>query len=49
MPHATEPDYKLINVQAIHPTFAADVTGVDFSAPVSPEVFQEILKAIATV
>ena len=49
MPHATEPDYKHISVTQLAPTFAAEVSGVDFSKPVADDVFQEILAAITQV
>lgn len=52
MPHATKDDYidfKLIQVKELHPTFGAEVDGVDFSKPVPDEVFSEIHKAIIKV
>lgn len=49
MPHATDSEYKYIQVQQLAPTFAAEVTGVDFSKPVDREVFAEILRAITDV
>ena len=49
MPHATEPDYKHIKVTPLAETFAAEVSGVDFSKPVPNQVFQEILSAITKV
>ena len=49
MPHATEPEYKHIKVTQLAPTFGAEVSGVDFSKPVPPDVFKEILSAIAKV
>jgi hypothetical protein len=49
MPHATEPTYKHITVTPLAPTFAAKVSGVDFSKPVPDEVFQEILAVITIV
>jgi hypothetical protein len=47
MPHAEE--FKHIQVQELHPTFGAEIKGVDFSKPVSDEVFAEILAAITKV
>jgi len=44
MPHINE--FHLIEVKELHPTFGAEITGVDFSEPVSDEVFTEIFKAI---
>lgn len=49
MPHATGHNYKHIKVTPLAPTFAAEVSGIDFSQPVPDEVFQEILDAITTV
>ncbi len=52
MPHATTNDehaFKLIRVKELHPTFGAEVQGVDFSKPVSADVFSEIYKAITKV
>jgi alpha-ketoglutarate-dependent 2,4-dichlorophenoxyacetate dioxygenase len=47
MPHA-EP-YKHIQVKELHPTFGAEVFGVDFSQPVPDDVFDDILAAITKV
>ncbi|KAH8804867.1 alpha-ketoglutarate-dependent 2,4-dichlorophenoxyacetate dioxygenase [Xylogone sp. PMI_703] len=41
-----EPDFKHITAVKLHPTFAAEVQGVDFSQPLADEVFGEILSAI---
>jgi alpha-ketoglutarate-dependent 2,4-dichlorophenoxyacetate dioxygenase len=49
MPHATETDYQHIQLKQLAPTFAAEVTGVDFSRPVEREVFDEIHRAIVDV
>lgn len=52
MPHATKDDYpgfKLIQVKELHPTFGAEVDGVDFSQPVTEDVFSEIHQAITKV
>jgi hypothetical protein len=46
MPHATNTEYRNIQVEKLAPTFAAEVTGVDFSKPVEKEVFDEIHRAI---
>jgi alpha-ketoglutarate-dependent 2,4-dichlorophenoxyacetate dioxygenase len=45
----TEPVFQLINVKELHPTFGAEISGVDFSKPVEDDVFQEILAAITKV
>ena len=42
-------EFKNINIQKLHPTFGALISGVDFSSPVSDEVFNEILAAITKV
>jgi hypothetical protein len=47
MPHA-EP-YRHIQIKELHPTFGAEVLGVDFSKEVPDEVFGDILVAIAKV
>jgi hypothetical protein len=52
MPHATNNDdnnFKLIQIKELHPTFGAEVHGVDFSKPVPEDVFSEIYKAITKV
>jgi len=49
MPHATESEYQLIHIEPIGPTIGAEVSGVDFTKPVTPEVFAEIHKAITKV
>ena len=52
MPHATngqDTDFKLIQVKELHPTFGAEVHGVDFSEAVGEDVFSEIHKAITKV
>lgn len=49
MPHATVPGYQYIQVSELAPTFGAEVSGIDFSKPVPPEVFQEISDASAKV
>ncbi|KIW54971.1 hypothetical protein PV05_07291 [Exophiala xenobiotica] len=45
MPHATVPGYQHIQVTELGPTFGAEVSGIDFSKPVEPDVFKEILDA----
>ncbi|RFU27383.1 hypothetical protein B7463_g8958, partial [Scytalidium lignicola] len=45
MPHAEE--FKHIKVNPLHPTFGAEVTGVDFSQQLPEEVFEEV-RAAAT-
>ncbi|KAL2432921.1 hypothetical protein ABEF95_015791 [Exophiala dermatitidis] len=52
MPHATESEsepsatFEHIQIKKLAPTFGAEVSGVDFSKPVEPEVFKEIHDAI---
>lgn len=43
-----ERPFKTIEVKELHPTFAAEVSGVDFEH-VSEEQFKEILAAMAKV
>lgn len=45
----TGPSFKLINIKELHPTFGAEISGVDFSKPVDDDVFQEVLAAITKV
>ena len=42
-------EFKTLKFKKLHPTFAAEVGGVDFSAPIPDDVFQEILAASAKV
>jgi hypothetical protein len=49
MPHATDSEFDHIQVKQLAPTFGAEVTGIDFSKPVPPEVFAEIHRAITKV
>ena len=46
MPHKEE---NQISIVELHPTFAAEVHGVDFSGDVSDEQFDEVYKAITKV
>ena len=47
MPYANA--YKHIQIKELHPTFGAEVFGVDFSKEVPDEVFGDVLVAIAKV
>ena len=49
MPASVDPVFKLITINELHPTFGAEIHGVDFSRPVEDAVFQEIMMAIAKV
>lgn len=44
-----EPTYNHIQVKELHPTFGAEVSGIDFSQGVEEHIFQEILQAISKV
>ena len=44
-----DPPYKTLSVKELHPTFGAEVHGVDFSKPISEEVFEEVLAVMAKV
>lgn len=44
-----EVQFKTIQIKKLHPTFAAEIEGVDFSKPISDDVFNEILAASAKV
>lgn len=39
--------FSYISVKALHPTFGAEISGVDFSSHISDEVFNEIYQATA--
>lgn len=41
--------FSHISVKKLHPTFAAKISGVDFSSPLSDEVFQEVFQAVTEV
>lgn len=43
------PVFSHISVKPLHPTFAAEISGVDFKSSLSDEVFQEIYQAITKV
>ncbi|KAJ5087484.1 hypothetical protein N7456_011100 [Penicillium angulare] len=40
------PQFSHISVKPLHSTFAAEISGVDFTSPLGDEVFQEIHKAV---
>jgi len=42
-----DPPYKTLSVKELHPTFGAEVHGVDFSQPISEEVLEEIVAVMA--
>lgn len=44
-----EGPFSFISVKELHPTFAAEISGVDFSLPLSDEVFREIFQAVTKV
>lgn len=41
--------YSRIAVRKLHPTFGAEISGIDFSQPVDNETFHEVLQAISQV
>lgn len=41
--------FSHISAKPLHPTFGAEISGVDFSSPVSEQVFAEIYQAITKV
>jgi alpha-ketoglutarate-dependent 2,4-dichlorophenoxyacetate dioxygenase len=45
----TEPEFKTLQITRLHPTFGAEVSGVDFSRPIPDDVLQEIISAMAKV
>jgi hypothetical protein len=46
--YSGEPEFKTLKINNLHPTFAAEVEGVDFQN-LSNEQFQEIMAAMAKV
>lgn len=42
-------DFHYIAIKQLHPSFGAEISGVEFSKPVTKEVFAEILAAIKKV
>ena len=46
---ASNEGFKHIIIKEIHPTFVAEVRGIDFSSPITDDVFAEILAAITKV
>ncbi|KAF9894981.1 hypothetical protein FE257_004605 [Aspergillus nanangensis] len=43
---ATSTPFSHISIKPLHPTFGAEISGVDFASPVADEVFQEIYQAV---
>lgn len=41
--------FEYITVTELHPTFGAEISGVDFSRPIEGKVFPEILSAMSRV
>jgi alpha-ketoglutarate-dependent 2,4-dichlorophenoxyacetate dioxygenase len=46
---ANDPVFQHISAKALHPTFGAEISGVDISAPLTDDVFREILQALNKV
>jgi hypothetical protein len=44
-----ELEFKSFTIKKLHPTFVAEIEGIDFSQPISDESFREILDALAKV
>ncbi|KAJ5786611.1 uncharacterized protein N7503_011823 [Penicillium pulvis] len=42
----TRTNFSHISVKPLHPTFTAEVSGVDFSSPIPDDVFSEVLAAL---
>lgn len=50
MPDISQPStFNHIAITELHPTFGAEISGVDFARPVEAEIFQEILTAMSKV
>jgi alpha-ketoglutarate-dependent 2,4-dichlorophenoxyacetate dioxygenase len=41
--------FKTLSIKELHPTFGAEVSGLDFSQNIPDDAFEEILKAMAKV
>jgi alpha-ketoglutarate-dependent 2,4-dichlorophenoxyacetate dioxygenase len=42
-----ESPYNRIPGKELHPTFGAEISGIDFSQPIDDETFHEVLEAIS--
>lgn len=49
MPSAAEQEYQNIHIHKLHPTFGAEISGIDYSKPIPDDVFQVIRNASAKV
>lgn len=47
--HGTMPHQEHLEIVGLHPNFAAEAKGIDFSRPISDEVFAEIKAAMTKV
>ncbi|TVY73361.1 Alpha-ketoglutarate-dependent 2,4-dichlorophenoxyacetate dioxygenase [Lachnellula suecica] len=47
MPSVLELEPKSMSVKPLHPTFGAEICGIDFSKPIADDVFQDIRRASA--
>jgi alpha-ketoglutarate-dependent taurine dioxygenase len=47
MPHAT--NYNYLTVKELHPTFGAEVCGINVAEPLSPETFEELRSVLTKV
>ena len=45
----TNSPFHHITVKKLHPTFGAEISGIDFSKPIGDETFAEVLTAISKV
>lgn len=41
-----EPTFAHISVKPLHPTFAAEISGIDFKSPLSDDTFKEVYQAV---
>lgn len=49
VPTTSGTDFNYITARNLHPTFGAEIIGVDFSKPLTDEVIEEILIAAKKV
>lgn len=49
MPGLLVTPFSKLKITELHPTFGAEIEGVDFSQPIPDDIFEEILAASAKV
>lgn len=49
MPNMPHREDRKFQINELHPTFAAEIRGIDFSEPIPPDVFEQVYEAITKV